>query len=145
MVSSRRLGREGQRRKMHILQVPVKSLWGRKLKLMGKLWLSFIYVTIASISQEMWEGDCAIYHCPLCVPVTLLTVLFSGFKLTLISRTFAPSSYRTDGLHHLIDSSSSTTGFTLSSSLFSPYYQLSLSNNLGDVAVPITLLTCFCF
>lgn len=53
MVSSRRLGKEGQRGKMHILQVPVKGLWGRKLKLMGKLWLSFIYATVASISPEM--------------------------------------------------------------------------------------------
>ena len=38
---------------MHILQVPVESLWGRKLKLMGKLWLSFIHMTVASISPEM--------------------------------------------------------------------------------------------
>lgn len=46
-------GKEGQRGEMHISQVPVKSLWGRKLKLMGKLWLSFIYATVTSISPEM--------------------------------------------------------------------------------------------
>lgn len=45
--------REGQRGEMHILQVPVQNLWGRKLKLMGKLWLSFIHAAVASISPEM--------------------------------------------------------------------------------------------
>lgn len=59
--------RKDKEEKMHILQVPVKGLWGRKLKLMGKLRLSFISATVASISPEMREGGCAIYHCPLCV------------------------------------------------------------------------------
>ena len=52
-ISSGRLGRKGQRGEMHILQVPVGSLWGRKLKLMGKLWLSFIHAAVTSISPEM--------------------------------------------------------------------------------------------
>ena len=84
-TSSSRLRRKRQRGEMHILQVPAESLWGRKLKLMGKLWLSFIHEALSLPLARKCERGAVQSIVVLRVLVTLLKVSFSGFRLTLVT------------------------------------------------------------